>query len=230
MHVTAVAAAMDVAALPIQLSELMQVALQLFWLLSFFPEPLSMTAQSLIARDATDRQQVISTCWLLVKMAGFMSIGLAALVATCFLFGSYLFTPDQDIIDGVHDLVVPVRIFITQRHLCTLVLRHSISLPHKSLHCCALPQHPVAASAACPPCLRHPCSSCCWTLFWLRPLKCASALCLPGACRRCPLVLAIALAASEDVLQVHCAKRAICTRSVNRCAASMLCYTSSVLC
>lgn len=85
------------------------MALQLFWLLSFFPEPLSMTAQSLIARDSADRHQVISTCWLLVRMAGFMSFALAALVASSFLFGSYLFTPDQDNIDGVHDLVFPVR-------------------------------------------------------------------------------------------------------------------------
>jgi hypothetical protein len=85
------------------------VALQLFWLLSFLPEPLSMTAQSLIARDATDRPQVVKTAWLLVRMAGFLSVMLAGLVAMTFLFGSYLFTTDQDIIDGVHDLVVPVR-------------------------------------------------------------------------------------------------------------------------
>lgn len=87
----------------------LQVALQLFWLLSFFPEPLSMTAQSLIARDTTDRAQVTKTAWLLARMAGFMSVALAALVAVSFLFGAYLFSPDQDIIDGVQDLVVPVR-------------------------------------------------------------------------------------------------------------------------
>jgi hypothetical protein len=86
-----------------------QVALQLFWLLSFFPEPLSMTAQSLIARDTTDRPQVVKTAWLLIRMAGFLAVSLAGLVAMSFLFGSYLFSGDSDVVDGVHDLVVPVR-------------------------------------------------------------------------------------------------------------------------
>jgi hypothetical protein len=85
-----------------------QIALQLFWLISFFPEPLSMSAQSLIARDSTDRSQVIKTTWLLMRMAGFLSVILAGFVSMTFLFGSYLFTTDQDIIDGVHELVVPV--------------------------------------------------------------------------------------------------------------------------
>jgi hypothetical protein len=87
----------------------LQVALQLFWLLSFCPEPLSMSAQSLIARDSADRQRITIMCWLLLRLAGFLSIGLAALVATCFLFGSYLFTVDDEIIAGVHELVLPVR-------------------------------------------------------------------------------------------------------------------------
>ena len=86
----------------------LQIALQLFWLLSFFPEPLSMSAQSLIARDTPDRPQVVRTAWLLIRLAGFLAVLLAGLVAMSFLFGSYLFSPEQDIIDGVHDLVLPV--------------------------------------------------------------------------------------------------------------------------
>ena len=35
-----------------------QVAMQLFWTLSFFPEPLSIAAQSLIARDLTTNNKV----------------------------------------------------------------------------------------------------------------------------------------------------------------------------
>lgn len=104
-----------------------QVALQLFWLLSFFPEPLSMTAQSLIARDTTDRPQVVKTAWLLVRMAGFLSVALAGLIAMSFLFGAYLFSPDQDIIDGVHDLVVPVR------HPSTLACKCGLKTAKKSL-------------------------------------------------------------------------------------------------
>lgn len=88
----------------------LQIALQLFWLLSFFPEPLSMTAQSLIARDTTDRQQVTKTAWLLIRLAGFLAVMLAGMVAVSFLFGAYLFSPEQDIVDGVHDLVLPVRL------------------------------------------------------------------------------------------------------------------------
>jgi putative MATE family efflux protein len=93
--------------LPLPAAAIHQIALQLFWLLSFFPEPLSMSAQSIIARNAADINQVTQMSWLLLRLAGFLSIGLAALVATCFLFGSYVFTADEEIINGVHDLVLP---------------------------------------------------------------------------------------------------------------------------
>ena len=115
----------------------LQVALQLFWLLSFFPEPLSMTAQSLIARDTTDRPQVVRTAWLLVRMAGFLSVALAGLIAMSFLFGAYLFSPDQDIIDGVHDLVVPVRHFppFTQPLAVRCACHHEPSTAQRNAWC-----------------------------------------------------------------------------------------------
>ena len=69
-----------------------------------------MSAQSLIARDTTDRPQVVKTAWLLIRLAGFLAVMLAGCIAVSFLFGSYMFSSDQDVVDGVHDLVVPVRI------------------------------------------------------------------------------------------------------------------------
>ena len=68
-----------------------------------------MTAQSLIARDITDRAAVVRMAWLLVRMAGFLSLLLAGCVAVSFLFGAYLFSRDQFVIDQVQALVVPVR-------------------------------------------------------------------------------------------------------------------------
>lgn len=92
-----------------------------------------MSAQSLIARDSTDRGRVCHTAWLLVRLAGFLAVVLAGLLALCFLFGAYLFSPDAVVIEGVHDLVVPVRASLWHRaeraHDCsrTSGLRFSFS-------------------------------------------------------------------------------------------------------
>jgi hypothetical protein len=109
-----------------------QIALQMFWLLSFVPEPLSMAAQSLIARDSTDSLRVRKMTWLLVHIASFMSIVLAGIVAGGFYYGAKMFSPDPDIVDGVRSLVLPVRTLpatcVDSRHLlvqcvCRPVLR-----------------------------------------------------------------------------------------------------------
>lgn len=97
-----------------------QVALQVFWLLSFFPEPLSMTAQSLIARDSTDVALVRKLAWLLMRMAGWLSVGLATLVTLGFMYGSYIFTPDEDIVENIQALVFPG---ITGIVVCTYVMQ-----------------------------------------------------------------------------------------------------------
>lgn len=103
-----------------------------------------MTAQSLIARDSTDRSQVIKTTWLLVRMAGFLSLALAGFVSMTFLFGSYMFTHDQDVIDGVHELVVPV---------CTL----SYSISDFCLQEFSRKQPAKRLKAILPLCLCRPC-------------------------------------------------------------------------
>lgn len=61
-----------------------QVSLQLFWFLAYFPEPLSLAAQSILARDQQNRKRVRETSVALVQVGTTMGLGLAA------LFGSLL--------------------------------------------------------------------------------------------------------------------------------------------
>lgn len=63
-----------------------QVTLQLFWFLSYIPEPLSLTGQSLIARDNHDAVKVSKLSKVLVKFgaySGLVLAGLLGLVMTC---------------------------------------------------------------------------------------------------------------------------------------------------
>lgn len=78
-----------------------QVALQVFWFLSYFPEPLSITAQSLIARDMTESQRVRALARLLVRVGASMGVVLGLI--GCFIYVSvpWLFTNDEAIMGSL---------------------------------------------------------------------------------------------------------------------------------
>eukprot|EP01025_Chloroclados_australasicus_P069155 TRINITY_DN9707_c1_g1_i1.p1 TRINITY_DN9707_c1_g1~~TRINITY_DN9707_c1_g1_i1.p1 ORF type:complete len:784 (-),score=40.85 TRINITY_DN9707_c1_g1_i1:1146-3497(-) len=71
-----------------------QVALQVFWFLSFVPEPLSLTAQSLIARDSTDATKVKQMARTILKMGCAVGVTLGGLMASIFIGLPWLFTSD----------------------------------------------------------------------------------------------------------------------------------------
>ncbi len=64
--------------------------MQCFWFLSYVPEPLSLAAQTLIARD---RKHAREWAGLLLKSGAALGVLLAALLAVCFQ-GAALFSPD----------------------------------------------------------------------------------------------------------------------------------------
>jgi Na+-driven multidrug efflux pump len=71
-----------------------QVAMQTFWFLSYFPEPLSLTAQTLLARDRAHPARAAHWARLLLRSGGVLGVLLAAAVGAVFTRGSWLFTPD----------------------------------------------------------------------------------------------------------------------------------------
>mmetsp|Transcript_2710 Transcript_2710/g.9183 ORF Transcript_2710/g.9183 Transcript_2710/m.9183 type:complete len:589 (+) Transcript_2710:99-1865(+) len=81
-----------------------QVTMQVFWLFSYVPEPLSMAVQSLIARDRTSKQRVhylARTTMTVGLVAGFvLAAGVAAVLYGC----PYIFTTDAAVVAVVHTL------------------------------------------------------------------------------------------------------------------------------
>lgn len=81
-----------------------QVALQVFWFLSYFPEPLSITAQSLIARDMTEANRVRSVAWLLMRVGIVMGLSLAAMGCFIYCFTPWLFTNEPAVMAAIRHL------------------------------------------------------------------------------------------------------------------------------
>jgi Na+-driven multidrug efflux pump len=79
-----------------------QVCLQLFWFLSFFPEPLSVAAQSLIARDRSCRSRTLLLTRCILGLAAALGVIIAAMCSSFFYFGSGLFTQDAAVALGMH--------------------------------------------------------------------------------------------------------------------------------
>jgi Na+-driven multidrug efflux pump len=69
-----------------------QVCLQLFWFLSYFPEPLSVAAQSLIARDRESKPATLLLTRCILGLAAVLGISIATACAVAFVFGSSAFT------------------------------------------------------------------------------------------------------------------------------------------
>ncbi|KAL0055499.1 hypothetical protein WJX82_001214 [Trebouxia sp. C0006] len=96
-----------------------QVTLQLFWFLSFVPEPLSMAAQSLVARDSSDPARVKRLTHLLLKLGLFAGIVLAALVAFIMIKLPWLFTSDAAVAADVGQLVAQA---MCSTLICSIVM------------------------------------------------------------------------------------------------------------
>lgn len=69
-----------------------QVAMQMFWFLSFFPEPLSSAAQALIAKELTSPFRVRVMARLLAKLSAITSAVLTIVTIVVFKFFPYLFS------------------------------------------------------------------------------------------------------------------------------------------
>ena len=78
-----------------------QICLQLFWFLSFFPEPLSVAAQSLIAQGRASRQRSVTLARCILGLAAGLGVTIAGACSTAFLFGSSLFTSSASVAQGM---------------------------------------------------------------------------------------------------------------------------------
>eukprot|EP01026_Neomeris_dumetosa_P013809 TRINITY_DN14897_c0_g1_i7.p1 TRINITY_DN14897_c0_g1~~TRINITY_DN14897_c0_g1_i7.p1 ORF type:complete len:550 (-),score=45.60 TRINITY_DN14897_c0_g1_i7:349-1971(-) len=96
-----------------------QVALQIFWFLAFVPEPLSLSAQSLIARDINDPVRVKSLAKTLLKAGAMCGAVLSLLIAIIFSFGLSLFTSDQFVRTTIQPLMYPC---MTATFICSIVM------------------------------------------------------------------------------------------------------------
>mmetsp|Transcript_10055 Transcript_10055/g.18936 ORF Transcript_10055/g.18936 Transcript_10055/m.18936 type:complete len:557 (-) Transcript_10055:245-1915(-) len=81
-----------------------QVTLQLFWFFSYFPEPLSITAQSLIARDMRQPARVQRMAKMLMGMGFIIGLFLALSVVAAYTFLPRLFTHDEHVATAIRTL------------------------------------------------------------------------------------------------------------------------------
>ncbi|XP_024356560.1 protein DETOXIFICATION 46, chloroplastic isoform X2 [Physcomitrium patens] len=92
-----------------------QVALQVFWTLSYFPESLSIAAQSLVARNVkTNPQRAQKVARMLLGFGGVLGVALMGVVASVHYLGSSWLTADPN----VQHLVQSVTL---QNMLCELL-------------------------------------------------------------------------------------------------------------
>lgn len=81
-----------------------QVTLQVFWFFSYFPEPLSITAQSLIARDSRSPTRVKRMAKMLVTLGITVGLCLGVLVSAAYLTLPRLFTSDPLVASAIKTL------------------------------------------------------------------------------------------------------------------------------
>lgn len=96
-----------------------QVALQVFWFLSYFPEPLSLTAQSLIARDMTQPTRVRRLARALLQIAAWMGLVLGTTAVAIYVGAPRIFTNDPAVIASLGSLTAQV---FAAEMLCALVM------------------------------------------------------------------------------------------------------------
>jgi Na+-driven multidrug efflux pump len=84
-----------------------QVCLQLFWFLSYFPEPLSVAAQSLIARDRGTKSATLQLTRCILGLAAGLGVTTATACAVAFVYGASIFTPDPVIASTMMSIAKP---------------------------------------------------------------------------------------------------------------------------
>eukprot|EP00892_Ulva_mutabilis_P001402 jgi/Ulvmu1/11262/UM073_0034.1 len=84
-----------------------QVCLQLFWFLSYFPEPLSVSAQSLIARDRDSKSRVLLLTRCIAGAATALGMVIAGVCAGLFVFSAGAFSPDPLIAETMQSVAAP---------------------------------------------------------------------------------------------------------------------------
>ena len=83
------------------------------------PEPLSMAAQSLVARDSTDPARVRRLTRLLLKLGAVVGIILAAVIALIMTKLSWMFTSDKSVAADLRPLVMQA---MCSTLLCSVVM------------------------------------------------------------------------------------------------------------
>lgn len=84
-----------------------QVCLQLFWFLSYFPEPLSVAAQSLIARDRSSKTATLLLTRCILGLAAGLGITIATACAVAFVYCAGVFTPNPVIAATMQSVAKP---------------------------------------------------------------------------------------------------------------------------
>jgi len=82
-----------------------QVAMQIFWFISYLPEPLSMAAQTLVAKEYGSHPQ-IARRWarMLVSWGGMFGIILSGIAASALIWGAQFFSSDMILQQTVQSL------------------------------------------------------------------------------------------------------------------------------
>eukprot|EP00873_Tetraselmis_striata_P020415 jgi/Tetstr1/440679/TSEL_028988.t1 len=84
-----------------------QVALQVYWFLSYVPESLSLTAQSLIARDMNQPRRARAVSRTLMKLSGAVGVALAAVFYAAMTVFPWMFSSDAAVHAGLQHVVAP---------------------------------------------------------------------------------------------------------------------------
>lgn len=96
-----------------------QVALQVFWFLSYVPESVSLTAQSLLARDLKIPAKARMITHTLMQLSGVIGVVLSAMFVGSMLGCPGLFSSDAAVHTGLKSIVIPGTLAIT---VLTLVM------------------------------------------------------------------------------------------------------------
>ncbi|EFN50757.1 hypothetical protein CHLNCDRAFT_55571 [Chlorella variabilis] len=80
------------------------LAMNSFWFLAYFPEPLSLAAQSMLARDKGRPQRAAYWAWLLLRSGAVLGLGLAAAVGALSAGRGWMFTTDVAVQAAVRQL------------------------------------------------------------------------------------------------------------------------------
>jgi len=122
-----------------------QVTLQMFWFFSYFPEPLSITAQSLIARDARHPARMKRVARLLLTMGSSIGLVLAGVIWGAYTFLPRFFTSDELVASAIRAL--SPQAFLSIILLCSVMVLDGISIGANDYS--HLPRTSLVATGGC---------------------------------------------------------------------------------